>query len=299
MYFIDFVKSILKKHRIPVIIYFIINVCIISGVVKSLIGTQGIGGVMLAFVLSIGIYALSIAIALSPIGERLLRMQTGCKKIKRIDYAERLVPLFKEVYGRAKEENPNLPDDIELFMNEDKAPNAFALGRKTICLTRGMYEGATAEELKGVLAHEFAHIAKHDTDLILVVTVGNFIITSVVIIIRIIFRIMSIVGSVSNIISGDGDGVAITGVIGDMIVGALMWIWTKIGQWLVFATSRSEEYLADEFALKLGYAEGLCKFLDKYSSSHSKGVFAVLSSSHPSRDDRIANLQKMGSTYRA
>lgn len=57
--------------------------------------------------------------------------------------------------------------------------------------------------------------------------------------------------------------------------------------------------IADEFSFKLGYSEGLCRFLDKYAGDSRKGVFAVLSSSHPATDDRIANLQQLGSTYRA
>ncbi|MBR5579259.1 MAG: M48 family metalloprotease [Lachnospiraceae bacterium] len=287
MYFIDFIKSLGKKHRIPVIIYLVFNVVIITCIVGNIL-------------VAMGIYALSIILALSPVGEWILRTQMGCKKINRIDYAERLTPIFKEVYARAKQENPLLPDDIELCMNDDKAPNAFATGRKTICLTKGMYENATAEELKGVFAHEFAHIANHDTDLILVVTVGNIIITTMIIVIRFVFRIMSFFGSISNVFgSGQGNAPILIGIVGDVVVAALMWVWTKLGQYLVLATGRAEEYLADDFSLKLGYSEGLCRFLDRFVGERRKGVFAVLSSSHPAKDDRIAKLQQNGCTYRA
>ena len=295
MYFIDFAKSLVKKHRVPVIIYLILNVAIITYFTSSIfMSSQEFNWV--AIPVSVGIYVISIAIALSPLGEWILRMQLGCRKIKRIDYAERLTPIFKEVYARAKAENPSLPDDIELCMNSDKAPNAFATGRKTICITKGMLEHTTEEELKGVLAHEFAHIANHDTDLILVVTVGNMIITAIVLMIRWTFRILAFIGSIGT---RKDAGFLISGVLGDLVVGALMWVWTKIGQYLVLATSRSEEYLADEFSLKLGYSEGLCRFLDRFAGESSKGVFAVLSSSHPATDDRIGKLQQMGCTYRA
>lgn len=301
MYFIDFIKSLAKKHRIPVIIYLLLNVLIITGIFNWF-ATSGSGEFnWITLPVAIAVYAVSIIIALSPFGEWILRIQTGCRKIKRVDYAERLTPIFKEVYSRAKQENPSLPDNIELFMNDDRSPNAFATGRKTICLTKGMYENATAEELKGVLGHEFAHIANHDTDLILVVTVGNMIISALIIAIRWFFRILTFLGNISNVFgSGQGNLSIILGVIGDVIVAALMWMWTKLGQYLVLATGRSEEYLADEFSFKLGYSEGLCRFLDKYAASgSSKGVFAVLSSSHPATDDRIAKLQQLGSSYRA
>ncbi len=300
MYFIDFVKSLAKKNRIPVIIYLALNVVIITYCINWAMTTETGGFNWVSIPVSLGIYVVSIIIALSPIGEWLLRLQMGCRKIKRVDYAERLTPVFKEVYSRAKQENPALPDDIELFMNDDMIPNAFATGRKTICLTKGTYEKASDEELKGVLAHEFSHIANHDTDLILVVTVGNMIITALILMIRLFFRILSIMGLISNIFgSRQGNLSIILGFVGDIVVAALMWIWTKIGQYLVLATGRAQEYIADEFSFRLGYSEGLCRFLDRYAGGSTKGVFAVLSSSHPATDDRIAKLQQLGCTYRA
>ncbi len=300
MYFSDFIKSLAKKHRIPVIIYLVLNVVIVTYCMNWFMTGGGDQFDWMSIPVAIGIYALSILIALSPVGEWILRLQMGCKKIKRVDYAERLNPLFKEVYIRAKQERPSLPDDIELFMNGDEAPNAFATGRKTICLTKGMYENASDEELKGVLAHEFSHIANHDTDLILVVTVGNMIITAIILMIRLFFRFISLIGVFSNVFgSRQGNLSIILGFIGDVVVAALMWIWTKLGQYLVLATGRSEEYLADEFSFNLGYSEGLCRFLDRFAGGSTKGVFAVLSSSHPATDDRIARLQTLGCTYRA
>ena len=300
MYFIDFIKSLAKKHRIPVVIYLVLNVVIITYCINWAMTPESNTFNWVSIPVSLGLYLVSIIISLSPIGEWILRLQMGCRKIKRVDYAERLTPVFKEVYARAKQAHPSLPDDIELFMNEDKVPNAFATGRKTICLTKGMYENASDDELKGVLAHEFSHIANHDTDLILVVTVGNMIITAIVILIRWFFRILSFMGVISNVFgSKQGNLSIILAFVGDLVVAALMWVWTKLGQYLVLATGRSEEYLADEFSFKLGYSEGLCRFLDRFAGGSSKGVFAVLSSSHPATDDRIGKLQQMGCTYRA
>ncbi len=300
MYFIDFIKSLAKKHRIPVIIYLVLNVVIITYIFNFFTesGAQGEFD-WRAIPAALAVYVISIIISLSPIGEWILRLQLGCKKIKRADYQDYLNPIFKEVYARAKQMHPSLPDNIELFMNNDKVPNAFATGRRTICLTKGMLKASTAEELKGVLAHEFAHIANHDTDLILIVTVGNTIITALILFIRILFRILRIAGVFSNIFgSREGNLSIIIGVVGDLVIAIMMWLWTKFGQYLVLATSRSQEYYADEFSFKLGYSVGLCSFLSRFAGGKTKGVFAVLSSSHPDTDDRIARLQQLGSTFR-
>lgn len=300
MYFIDFFKSLLKSHRIPVILYLAINVLIITHVVNFYItgGTEYFYWPSL--LISLVIYLISIMIALSPIGEWILRFQAGCIRIKRVDYSEKFQACFSEVYAKAKKANPNLPDNIELFVNNDTSKNAFATGRRTICVTKGMLD-VPEDEIKGVLGHEFAHIANHDTDLILVVVVGNMIITAMILIVRWTFRLMSIFGSTMNIFNrGSGNTTILAGALGDAVIAIMMWAWTKLGQYLVLATGRAEEFYADEFSFRLGYSEGMCRFLDKYANGgKSKGVFAVLSSSHPTTDDRIARLQQLGCTYRS
>ncbi|HEY8362450.1 MAG TPA: M48 family metalloprotease [Tissierellaceae bacterium] len=108
---------------------------------------------------------------MSPIGEWILRIQTGSKQIKRKDYLNRLEPLFQEVLTKAREINPSIPEDVKLFMSEDKEPNAFATGRKTVCLTKGLLNYSD-EQIKAVFAHELGHLGNKDTDFILLVTIG-------------------------------------------------------------------------------------------------------------------------------
>lgn len=48
------------------------------------------------------VYLATIVIALSPIGEFIVRFQTGCKKIKDPEIMSRLEPLFYEVYQKLK-----------------------------------------------------------------------------------------------------------------------------------------------------------------------------------------------------
>ena len=57
--------------------------------------------------------------------------------------------------------------------------------------------------------------------------------------------------------------------------------WSMIGGLLVLKTSRSAEFEADAFAVKLGYGYEICTFLDAVDSSEAEGIFACLSKSHP------------------
>lgn len=77
------------------------------------------------------LYFLSLCIALPPIGESILRFQTGAKKIKRKDLRDKLEPLFSKVYEKAKLKDPSLPNDVRHFIANDISENAFAVGRKT------------------------------------------------------------------------------------------------------------------------------------------------------------------------
>ena len=301
MYLIDFFKRMTRKSNIPVLIYLILNVFVIAGIIMLMFQSEGIpfwGALLFGIV----VYVFSLLIALSPLGEWILRLQTGCKKIKRQDILNYIEPLFNEVYAKAKALDPSIPGDVQLFMNDDDSPNAFATGRKTVCVTEGLLQ-MPPEQIKATLAHEFGHLAHKDTDLILLVSVGNMIVTAVVTFIRIVLDIAHFVISLGAILAGGSEGAlaaALTGLHHLMIsitVSVLMWIWTKIGTLLVMKSSRANEYEADEFAFNLGYGNDLCRLLDTIGGKSPKGLFANLASSHPHKDDRIARLQSLGANY--
>lgn len=303
MYLVDFFKRMTRKANIPVLIYLVLNIFVIAEIVSLVLG----GGAMpfwQSLLIGIVLYAVSLLIALSPFGEWILRIQTGCKKIKRAEQVNFIEPIFREVYDRAKKLDPSISDDVQLYMNTDENPNAFATGRKTICVTKGMLH-MPVEQIKATLGHEFGHLAHKDTDLILIVSVGNLIVTAFILGIRLVIDLFHLIVGLCTIFIGGSEGVVaciINSIYHAMIaaiVAGLTWIWTKIGVLLVMKASRAKEYEADEFSFNLGYGNELCILLDSISGSHAKGLFANLASSHPDKDDRIAKLQELGATYRA
>ncbi|MCR5608345.1 MAG: M48 family metalloprotease [Lachnospiraceae bacterium] len=301
MYFINFLKRMTRKSNIPVMIYLVLNVFLIGGIVYLFLGEQEIP-FWEAFLIGIVLYAVSLFIALSPLGEAILRKQTGCKKIKRADQLNFIEPIFREVYKKAKKLDPTIPDDVELYISSDKEPNAFATGRRTICVTEGLLK-MPVDQIKATLGHEFGHIAHKDTDLILVVSVGNLIVSGFILFIKICIEIAHFAFLISSIFMGK-EGVVATifyeiynGML-KLFVAGMMWIWTKLGILLVMKSSRANEFEADEFSFNLGYGNELCMLLDNICGAPAKGLFANLASSHPDKDDRIAKLQGLGATYR-
>lgn len=300
MYLIDFFKRMTRKSNITVLIYLVLNVFVIGAIVQLFFNNPFWQALLIGIVL----YAISMVIALSPLGEWILRLQTGCKKIKRVEQINRIEPLFREVYDKAKKLDPTIPDDVNLFIASDEAPNAFATGRKTICVTEGLLH-MPESQIKATLAHEFGHLAHKDTDLILVVSVGNLIVTAVLTAIRLFISFLQLIFGIACLFIGGSEGAlasittALTGMMVNLFVAGFMWVWTKIGILLVMKSSRGNEFEADEFSFNLGYGNDLCILLDSIGNSGAKGLFANLASSHPDKHDRIAKLQELGATYRA
>lgn len=302
MYLVDFFKRTMRKSNIPVFIYLVLNIFVIA-LILSLVIDNGNIPFWKALLIGIVLYFVSLLIALSPIGEWILRLQTGCKKIKNDEQRNFIEPIFREVYDKARAQDPSISDKVKIYMNHDEAPNAFATGRKTICVTEGMLS-MPVEQIKATLGHEFGHLAHKDTDLILVVAVGNLIVSAFILLFRLAIDLVHLLFVFSSVFVGGSEGVfgALISTVYHLamtaVVVGLTWIWTKIGVLLVMKSSRANEYEADEFSFRLGYGNELCALLNSFSGTNANGLFANLVSSHPDKDDRIARLQELGATYR-
>lgn len=61
---------------------------------------------------------------------------------------------------------------------------------------------------------------------------------------------------------------------------------------------RQNEFVADEYAYKLGYGEILASVLDRHiCSAPNNGLLKALYATHPHSDDRVAHLQDLGANY--
>lgn len=308
MYFVDFFKNLFKKNNIGTIIWFVLNILLISAVFGGTVFAMdgGTSSIFIGIAIGLLTYGLSIMLALSNFGERILRILNRCKPIDNPEIARRLQPIFDEVYARAKKNNPELPDDIQLYLNNDSDPNAFACGRRTVCVTRGLLS-YTDDDIRGVLGHEFGHLAHKDTDLLQIIFVGNLIVNVIFFLIKVFAKVLIFfwrviiqitIGIVTrslaaNIITWFTG--AVTKVLIDGLLAILMAVWTKLGVYICMASSRANEYLADRYSFELGYGYCLKNALQKFpkSSAFSKDVFAILRSSHPDMGDRIDRLNAL------
>lgn len=200
--------------------------------------------------------------------------------------------LMAGAYARElkKEDSPqlfNIVDEMRLasglgfmpriFLIDDPAPNAFAVGRKpktsSITVTTGLMYRLNRDELQGVIAHEMGHLKNRDVQFM---TLAAVMLGSIVILSEIVRRSLWFGGrgrSRSDSRGGkDGDQFQV--II--LVVGLLFAILGPImAQLLYFACSRKREYLADASGAQFTrYPEGLASALEKISQAHVPLSFA-------------------------
>ena len=83
MYIVDLFKRLTQKHNIPILIYLILNVFITAFFLYlPFSSTYQFWPFLL---IGLAVYLFSLTIALSPLGEFIVRIQTGCREIKRVE----------------------------------------------------------------------------------------------------------------------------------------------------------------------------------------------------------------------
>ena len=194
-----------------------------------------------------------------------------------------------------------------LYMVPDSSPNAFATGRNpehaAVAVTEGIMRLLNPDELRGVLAHEIAHIANRD---ILVQSVAGVLATVVMYAANMLQWSAIFGGSRSNSEEGSGGG-----MVGGLLLAFLAPIAASLIQ---FAISRSREYMADATGAALsGTPEALASALAKLSNRVEQdpihegnqatahmfivnpfaGGLGGLFSTHPPVEERIRRLREM------
>jgi len=202
-----------------------------------------------------------------------------------------------------KEANLPMP---KLYMIPNPTPNAFATGRgpgnAVVCVTQGIISALDRDELKGVLAHELAHVKNRD---ILIMSV-TAVIAGAVMMLANMARWSAIFGGYSRD-RGRGNS-NIFGLLAITILAPLAAMLIQLG------ISRSREYAADSSGASFardprGLADALKKLqaANKFSglnaspqTAHmfivnplSAGGIARLFSTHPPIEERIKRLEAM------
>ena len=217
---------------------------------------------------------------------------------------------FSAYYNMVKElaQNAELPMP-KVYVMENPQPNAFATGRNpenaAVAATTGIMQALSARELRGVMAHELAHVKHRDT---LISTISA--------------TMAGAIGSIAQFGMFFGGGRGSGGERSSPIVGMLMMFLAPLAASLIqMAISRSREFEADRMGAQISkdpksLADALTKIHNyarqipnQTAEMHPEtgqmmiinplsGVsFDSLFSTHPKTEERVARLMAMASSY--
>ena len=242
-------------------------------------------------------YAITVLISISPLGEWALAAFAGAREIKRKDLKIRLIPLLEIVFEQARAKTPSMPSSIRLKIIHEQSANAFSVGRRTLCVTDGLLN-LSDDEIMAVFAHELGHLAYRHSTIQLLIGGGNFFISGCLLILKAAcWAITALCGLVTGIVTKSFLAGVIAGLAASISAG-VVWLWTKFCMLFLMWSMRQNEYVADEYAYKLGYGNILASVLDRQMCSPPEsGLLRALYSTHPNSDDRIARLQGLGAAY--
>jgi len=276
----ELAKKILSNYLYA--LWFIIN----FGVCFAVFG----GGIVFFFTLVL-IYTATITVALSSVGEWLIRLFESARPVLTKREREYLMPIFDDVYEAVKAQNPKI-GDVALYIQDTMTVNAYAIGKHTIAVTKGAIETFSESELKGILAHEFGHIVKGHTIAALLNTVGNGIFSMFIAILKIFMLGIDIA-----ITMLERSGILrFIFIVLRAVFELMLMTFLFMGQTILSANSRQNEFEADRFAYENGYGSELKEALylfQKMSMSEKMTIMQRLAASHPIFAWRINRIETL------
>lgn len=168
-----------------------------------------------------------------------------------------------------------------------------AIGSNTIAITKGAMNTLSEDEIKGIFAHEFAHIEVHFTQILAGLQTSILFVTLALYLYRVIANIFK------NLSLAEGRKITYVTIIFyifKFFVDAFMFIPIFIFKYLFSLGRRHNEYYADAFAVHIGYGENLrdaLKLFYQIEMSEKLTLIESIMSTHPPTVERISNIESL------
>lgn len=251
-----------------------------------------LGGTAISFLIVFVVYAVSLIIGFSPLGEKFLRLLNRVRPLETKRETEYLQPLFEEVYERAKEKYKKLRK-IEICVIDNMTVNAMAIGRRTIAVTKGAMQTFTEDELKAVIGHEIAHLVHGDTMATMYTIIGNGILSVFVLIARLFLLLLD---WVQSIFTGKRSIFSALMLLIRLYFEFSIWFLNFGLQVILAINSRKNEFKADMFSYAMGYDSDMIEalyLLEKISLGDNSTIIQKMIASHPRITLRIKHLEEL------
>lgn len=264
---------------------------LVCSVFYYVISSLLLGGTAKSFLIVFVVYAVSLIIGFSSLGEKFLRLLNRVRPLETKRETEYLQPLFDEVYERAKEKYKRLRK-IEICVIDNMTVNAVALGRRTIAV-KGAIQTFTEEELKAVIGHEIAHLIHGDTMSAMYAMIGNGILSVFVLTARLFLLLLD---WIQCAFSGKRSFLSVLMFLLKLYFEISIWILNFGLQVILSINSRKNEFKADMFSYALGYDDDMIEalyLLEKISLGDNSTIIQKMIASHPRITLRIKKLEEL------
>lgn len=290
---LGFFKALFSLRHIPSIVIFLLNFWVLLVFVFNF--THCTNEVVLV-VSCLALTLAALAVVVSPVGDWWILKSVDSKMVKaeETDVAERVMPLFNEVMSEARFRAPDISENVRLYVAETDIVNAYAIGRRIVCLTRGTIDACDDETIRALLSHEFGHMAHRDSEVSLLICVGLLpLIVGEAIARSIMFGMAAIVRGMDNGLAG-AIGPGFVKLMYYLVFGIPCWLLKVIINLLRTLGSHAAENGADAFCVTLGHGPALMKFMEEVSYAETKGsLLDSIFSSHPASAKRVRNIEKL------
>jgi len=233
----------------------------------------------------------------SPLGQWFLRFSSGARKMIERE-SQQLNPLIEQVQAAVQIKHGLAPLKLQVMVTDDPMPDAFAIGKNTMVVSRALYETATPDELAAVIAHELGHLHHGDSNK-LGIALG---VSTVTLVISFLASMVVTLASFVSKVSPKNEGGIFFHILSfiAMVFSAffLLFVWLGNGilKLAMLFVGRKQEYRADQFAVHAGFGAGLLSFLEKVKNfewASKQSFMAKLYATHPPVMLRIGELEKL------
>jgi len=222
----------------------------------------------------------------TPPGQALLRFTLGFRQPIGSE-SQRLQPLLDGLSDKVTELSGRDLKPV-LYMVDDPAPNAMAVGGHSVGVTRGLLDTFDDAEIQGILAHELGHLYYRDSRQGAAMY-GAF--WPTLLVHRLLSFILPMIAPTSlfSLLLIGMFYLLLLGILWGIII--ILWLWNLV----INLLSRRQEYRADAFAAELGLRDEMIRGLEKLSVMDygKKGLIARLQDAHPNIMSRIGRLERV------
>lgn len=303
-HFAKFYALVKREKRMGMLVYLTILLAFVAALVigsfPEAISEYGFfSGIFQAIFAAIGLPTFTwclFQLILNGFGQACMRLIVGASKIERQDMIESITIPVEAIIAEARQNGLTLPDDIKVYQMKTDEAVVYAFGMNSIGVSYAMTE-LPEEVFKAKVLAELYRIHVMDPDYLLFMLGSNLI--------SIILGLFAIVVGWVYMNYGDRRKGLLTE--SDSMMGALLFAssivclsaWMGVCFLFIRGGVRANQFEADRYVAQCGYGEALCLYLDNCMPREFKFGLKLLEMGHPSRNHRIAALQKLGVAYKA